>query len=179
MVESLTFCGAAGTVTGSCSLIASDAGRFLVDCGLYQGNRSGDDLNSSPFPFDPEALHFLVLTHAHIDHSGLVPKLVKEGFKGPIFATRATVDLLEFMLADSAHIQESNAERRNRRRKRRGEKPIEPSYSIEDVNAALEMMQLLEYEEWWAPQPGVRARFWNAGHILGSASVEVAFDTDA
>jgi len=179
MVESLTFCGAAGTVTGSCSLIASDAGRFLVDCGLYQGNRSVDDLNSSPFPFDPEAIDFLVLTHAHIDHSGLVPKLVKEGFKGPIFASRATVDLLEFMLADSAHIQESNAERRNRRRKRRGEKPIEPSYSIEDVNAALEMMQRLEYEEWWEPQPGVRARFWNAGHILGSASVEVAFDTDA
>lgn len=179
MTESLTFYGAAGTVTGSCSLVSSDAGRFVVDCGLYQGNRSVRELNSTTFPFEAASVDFVVLTHAHIDHSGLLPKLVKEGFEGEIFATQATVDLLEFMLADSAHIQESNAERANRKRERRGQAPIEPAYTIEDVRAALELLQPLEYEQWFEPRPGIRVRFWNAGHILGSASAEVVFNQDA
>ncbi len=179
MTDMLTFYGAAGTVTGSCSLVASNAGRFLIDCGLYQGNRSVRDLNYGPFPFGAASVDFVILTHAHIDHSGLVPKLVKEGFDGDIYATKATVDLLQFMLADSAHIQESNAERQNRKRARRGQPPVEPAYTSEHVNAALKLLRPMEYEQWFEPRPGVRARFWNAGHILGSASVEVAFDADA
>lgn len=178
MTESLTFYGAAGTVTGSCSLVASDDGRFIVDCGLYQGNRSVRELNTTTFPFEASSVDFVVLTHAHIDHSGLLPKLVKEGFQGQIYATQATVDLLEFMLADSAHIQESNAERTNRKRVRRGQPPIEPAYTMEHVRAALELLKPLDYEQWFEPRPGIRVRFWNAGHILGSASAEVVFHKD-
>ena len=178
MTTHISFHGAAGTVTGSCSLIESDETRFLIDCGLYQGNKSVRELNSRVFPFDASAIDFLVLTHAHIDHSGLVPKLVKEGFEGPIFATRATVDLLQFMLADSAHIQESNAERRNRSLERRGLPLIEPAYTSEDVAAALAHMRGVDYETWFEPKDGVQVRFWNAGHILGSASAEVVFDPD-
>jgi metallo-beta-lactamase family protein len=179
MTTQITFHGAAGTVTGSCTLIESDAARFLVDCGLFQGNRSVKELNSREFPFDPSAVDFVVLTHAHIDHSGLVPKLVREGFTGPIYATRATVDLLQFLLADSAHIQESNADRRNRRRRRRGQPLIEPAYTTEHVRAALERMQAGDYETWFEPVDGVTVRYWNAGHILGSASAEVVFDPDS
>ncbi len=179
MAATLTFCGAAGTVTGSCSLLTSDAVRFLVDCGLYQGNRSVRDLNDRPFPFDATAVDFLLLTHAHIDHAGLVPKLVKEGFRGNIYATRATADLQQFMLADSAHIQETNAERRNRKRRRQGLPLIEPAYTSEHVKTALGLLQPVEYEEWFEPHPGVKVRCWNAGHILGSASLEVVFDADA
>ena len=179
MTDSLTFYGAAGTVTGSCSLITSDSGRFLIDCGLYQGNHSVRKLNDGIFPFGAASVDFVVLTHAHIDHSGLLPKLVKEGFDGEIFATTATVDLLQFMLADSAHIQESNAERHNRKRKRQGRPLVEPAYTTEHVEATLRLMRPIEYEEWFEPQKGVRARFWNAGHILGSASVELQINTAA
>jgi metallo-beta-lactamase family protein len=178
MTTHLMFHGAAGTVTGSCSLIEADSTRFLVDCGLYQGNRTVRDLNDRDFPFDPSAIDFLVLTHAHIDHSGLVPKLVKEGFQGQIYATRATVDLLQFMLADSAHIQQANAERHNRKRLQRGRPPVEPAYTMEHVEAALERMQAVDYEQWLEPRPSVRVRLWNAGHILGSASAEVVFNPD-
>lgn len=178
MTTHISFHGAAGMVTGSCSLIESDTARFLIDCGLYQGNRTVRDLNSRDFPFDPSQIDFLILTHAHIDHSGLVPKLVKEGFEGPIFATRATVDLLQFMLADSAHIQESNAERRNRNLARRGLPLVQPAYTSKDVAAALERMQGVDYESSFEPGDGIQVRFWNAGHILGSASAEVVFDRD-
>jgi metallo-beta-lactamase family protein len=179
MSTQITFHGAAGTVTGSCSLVDSPVARFLVDCGLYQGNRSVQELNDRPFPFGAESIDFLLLTHAHIDHSGLVPKLGKEGFGGTIFATGATVDLLQFMLADSAHIQESNVERRNRRRRRRGQPLLVPAYTSEDAEAVLRLMQPVDYGEWFEPAPGVRVRYWNAGHILGSASAEVVFDADA
>jgi metallo-beta-lactamase family protein len=178
MTTHITFHGAAGTVTGSCSLIDSPSVRFLIDCGLYQGNKSVRELNSRDFPFDPSSIDFLILTHAHIDHSGLVPKLVKKGFTGPIFATRPTVDLLQFLLMDSAHIQESNAERRNRSLKRRGRPLVQPAYTSEDVAVALERMQGVDYESWLEPTDGVQVRYWNAGHILGSASAEVAFDPD-
>ena len=109
---------------------------------------------------------------------GLVPKLVKKGFEGPIFATRASVDLLQFMLADSAYIQESNAERHNRSLERRGLPLIEPAYNSKDVAAALSRMAGMDYESWFEPKDGVRVRYWNAGHILGSASAEVVFDPD-
>jgi metallo-beta-lactamase family protein len=178
-MATLTFCGAAGTVTGSCSLIESGNLRFLVDCGLYQGNKSVKELNIQPFPFDPESVDFLVLTHAHIDHSGLIPKLVKAGFKGPIYATQATADLLEFMLPDSASIQESNADRLNRKRRRRNLPEIEPVYDSGDAARALEKLHPVEYESWFEPSTGVHARYWNAGHILGSASAELKLNDTA
>lgn len=169
----LTFCGAAGTVTGSCSHIASETGQFLIDCGLFQGNRTTQELNLQPFPFDALAAEFLILTHAHIDHSGLLPKLTKAGFSGPIYATEPTTDLLQFMLRDSAFIQESNAERQNKKRERRGEGSVAPIYTIHDAEATLKQLQWVDYETWFEPKPGIRARFWNAGHLLGSASVEL------
>jgi metallo-beta-lactamase family protein len=172
-MPSVTFCGAAGTVTGSSSLVRTDSSRFLVDCGLFQGNKSVRELNLKPFPFDAREVDFLVLTHAHIDHSGLVPKLVKAGFGGPIYATPATADLLEFLLPDSASIQESNARRANRKRQRRGLPEVEPVYTEIDAAEALARLQPVDYETWFEPAPGVGVRFWNAGHILGSASAEV------
>jgi metallo-beta-lactamase family protein len=175
----LTFCGAAGTVTGSCSHIESDHGNFIVDCGLFQGNKTTQALNYGQFPFDASQAEFLILTHAHIDHSGLLPKLVKAGFKGTIYATSPSVDLLEFMLRDSAYIQESNAERQNKRRRRKGQEEIEPIYTMEDAETALGLMQGVGYETWFEPKPGVKVRFWNAGHLLGSASAEVRVDDKA
>lgn len=169
----LTFCGAAGTVTGSCSYVESDPANFLIDCGLFQGNRTTQELNYQPFPFDPAVAEFLLLTHAHIDHSGLLPKLTNSGYEGSIFATEATTDLLQFMLRDSAYIQESNAERQNKKLARRGEALVEPIYTIEDSEQTLKQLKSVGYEEWFEPKPGVRARFWNAGHLLGSASIEL------
>ncbi len=142
----LTFCGAAGTVTGSCSYLESEPGRFLIDCGLFQGNRTTQELNLQPFPFDAAAAEFLILTHAHIDHSGLLPKLTKAGFTGDIFATEPTTDLLQFMLRDSAFIQESNAERQNKKRERRGQPPVEPIYTVEDAEATLKQLKAIDYE---------------------------------
>ena len=173
MQPNLTFCGAAGTVTGSCSLVTTDSTRFLVDCGLYQGNRSVRELNRAPHPFDVKETDFLVLTHAHIDHSGLIPKLVKEGFAGPIYATRATADMLEFMWPDSAAIQKSSSERFNRKQRRRGQKEVEPLYTADDVERALELLQPIEYEARFQATTDIELCLWNAGHILGSASVEV------
>ena len=172
----LTFCGAAGTVTGSCSHIESDHGNFVVDCGLFQGNKTTQQLNYGQFPFDASKAEFLILTHAHIDHSGLLPKLVKAGFKGTIFATSPSADLLEFMLRDSAYIQESNAERQNKKRRRKGQEEIEPIYTMSDAETALGLIKGVDYETWFTPKPGVKVRFWNAGHLLGSASAEVRID---
>lgn len=172
-MTTLTFCGAAGTVTGSCSHIQCESGRFLIDCGLFQGNRTTQELNYQPFPFDASQAEFLILTHAHIDHSGLLPKLTAAGFTGTIYATAATKDLLEFMLRDSAFIQESNTERINSKRERRGQELIEPIYTMEDAEATLLQIEAVDYETWFEPKEGIRARYWNAGHLLGSASAEV------
>ncbi len=176
LMTRLTFYGAAGTVTGSCSMITTNATRFLVDCGLYQGNRSVRDLNFEPFPFDVNGVEFVVLTHAHIDHCGLLPKLVKAGFDGPIYATHPTADLLEFMLPDSAWIQESNAERHNRKRARRNLPPVEPVYTTADAARTLQLLDPIEYESWLEPATGVHLRLWNAGHILGSSSAELRLE---
>lgn len=178
MTVTLSFHGAAGTVTGSCYRITHPKGRFLIDCGMFQGNKTVRALNNKPFPFDASGIDFLLLTHAHIDHSGLIPKLVKHGFKGPIHATGPTAGLLEFMLADSAGIQESEAERENRKRERRGQKPVEPLYRLEHAEEALKRFKAHDYEEWIEPGPGVKCRFWNAGHILGSASIEVRVEDE-
>jgi len=172
----LTFHGAAQTVTGSCLEFALHGRSVLVDCGLFQGSRSLEALNNGTFAFDPRRVAAVVLTHAHIDHSGLLPKLVAEGFSGPIWCTRPTMDLLEYMLADAGRIQEGDAERRNRRRDRAGEEPFAPIYTEQDALAAWRLCRAIALEEWFEPAEGFRARLWNAGHVLGSASVELEAD---
>lgn len=147
--------------------------RILVDYGMFQGSRSLEALNNEPLPFDPSRIDAVVLTHAHIDHSGLLPRLAASGYSGPIYCTRETADLLEFMLADAGRIQEYEAERRSRRRDRSGEDEITPLYTEADAMAAWRMARPVALEEWFEPAPGFRARLWNAGHILGSASVEL------
>lgn len=173
----LSFCGAAGTVTGSCYWMQTKRCQFLVDCGMFQGSKTLKELNYGAFPFDPAKIDFVLLTHAHTDHSGLVPKLVKQGFRGPIFATSGTFDLLTFMLPDSAYIQESEVERLNRRNVQRGRPEVEPMYRLDDVEAALKAFSTVPYETWREVGDGVRARFWNAGHILGSSSIELEIAT--
>lgn len=169
----ITFCGAAGTVTGSCYWVKHKHGQFLVDCGLFQGTKTVKELNYGDFPFDAAKIDFLLLTHAHIDHSGLIPKLVKHGFKGPIYATEPTRDLLTFMLPDSAYIQETEVGRLNRRNRQRGRDTVEPIYTRKDVERSLAQFRLVNYEEWNDVGYGLRVRYWNAGHILGAASIEL------
>lgn len=169
----LHFHGAARTVTGSCYVIETPLARVMVDCGMFQGSKTETSLNYRPFPCDPEKLTALILTHAHIDHSGLIPKLTRHGFKGPIHATAATADLAEVMLADSAHIQEVEVRSLNERNRRRGLDEVQPIYGKEDAAFAIGLFKAHGYHEWFTPAPGIRARFWNAGHLLGSASIEV------
>ncbi|MFO6216346.1 MBL fold metallo-hydrolase, partial [Pseudomonas aeruginosa] len=167
----LSFLGAAREVTGSCFLVEAANVRFLVDCGMVQGGRIAAARNHEPFAFDPASIDFVLLTHAHIDHSGLLPKLTRAGFKGSIYATPATVDLLGVMLPDSAHIQESDAKRVAKRLKEKTVPP--PLYTLQDAHECLQQVRGIEYDREFAPRVGVRARFRDAGHILGSAIVEV------
>lgn len=169
----VTIYGAARTVTGSCYDVAWGGRRILIDCGLFQGPRSIEALNFQPFGFDAKAIDAVVLTHAHIDHSGLLPRLVNEGFEGRIWCTPQTADLLPPMLADAGRIQEWAAERRNRRPDRRDEPPIAPIYTEADAISTALLAEPVALETWFEPAPGFRARLWNAGHILGSASVEL------
>lgn len=173
---SLSFHGAARTVTGSCMAFASGGARILVDCGLFQGSRSLEALNQRGFDFDPKEIDAVILTHAHIDHSGLLPRLVKEGFRGDIWCTAETSDLLEFMLADAGRIQENETQRRNHRRDRAGEDPFVPIYTEEDGIKAWRASCPVDREHWFEPAPGFRARLWNSGHILGAVSVELECD---
>ncbi len=169
----LTFHGAARTVTGSCFRLETDHGQILVDCGLFQGSKTEKELNYRPFPFSAASISAVILSHAHIDHSGLLPKLTRDGFSGPIFATTATADLASVMLPDSAHIQEYEVEQLNRRSVRRHRSTVEPIYTQADVANCLGQFNTQAYDRWFTVLPGVRARFWNAGHLLGSASVEL------
>ena len=177
MSISLSVHGAAQTVTGSCYLLQSGPVRFLIDCGMFQGPKTLKALNYGDFPFKPEEIDFVLLTHAHIDHSGLIPKLVKHGFAGPIYATHGTIDLLSCMLPDSAHIQETEVDQLNKRNARRGRPEVTPIYTLEDAEAALRTFSPVAYGTWIEPAEGIRARFWNAGHILGSASIEIELTT--
>lgn len=169
----LTFNGAARTVTGSCHEFVLGKARVLVDCGMFQGSRTLETLNAESFSFNPRRVDAVVLTHAHIDHSGLLPRLVAEGFNGPIWCTQATADLLEYMLADAGRIQEGDTARRNRRRDRAGDEPFQPLYTEADALAAWGMCRPVVLKEWFEPAGGFRARLWNAGHILGAASIEI------
>jgi metallo-beta-lactamase family protein len=169
----LKFHGAARTVTGSCYLLETESAKVLIDCGMFQGSKTERELNFRKFPFDPASLDAMLLTHAHIDHTGLIPKLVKHGFNKKIHCTAATVDLCAVMLPDSGFIQESDAKFQNRRNRQRGLPEVEPIYTLEDAMNSLTRFEALDYETWMEPAKGIRARWWNAGHLLGSASIEV------
>jgi metallo-beta-lactamase family protein len=169
----IRFHGAAGTVTGSCFAIETDAALVIVDCGLFQGSKTEKELNYRAFPFDVGDVDAVVLTHAHIDHAGLLPKLTKQGYQGRIFATPATVDLCSVMLPDSGHIQEVEVEQRNRRNRLRDRELVEPIYTADDAYKMLHQFRPLPLETWLEIAPAIRIRFWNAGHLLGSASVEM------
>jgi len=165
--------GAAGEVTGSNNLVEAGQTRFIVDCGMHQGGDAEEALNFQPFPFEPSSLDFMLLTHAHIDHSGLIPRLVKKGFRGPIYTTAATADLVEILLLDSAYIQESEAEWRTRKARRAGHKAVEPLYKEEDARNAISLLKAVRYGERVHLGKGVSAVFHDAGHILGSALVVI------
>lgn len=171
----ITFHGAAREVTGSCFLVETKDTRFLVECGMSQGGREASDRNHQPFEFAAKSIDFVLLTHAHIDHSGLLPKLTKEGFKGPIYCTTATADLLQVMLLDSAHIQETEYERSMRYAKTANDNRVvmPPLYTQKDAQNCLRQVQSHDYDQEVSPHDGVRCRFRDAGHILGSAIIEV------
>lgn len=165
----LTFFGADKEVTGSCHCVDTNGVRFLVDCGLQQGQ---DEKDNRVLPFLPISVDFVICTHAHIDHSGRLPLLVKQGFHGKIYATGKTCELLSIMLRDSAHIQEMDATNENRKGRRAGHEMVEPLYTIDDVEKTLSFLEPYEYGEIFEPAPGIRIRFSDAGHLLGSAFTE-------
>ena len=165
------FNGAARTVTGSQHLLEINGFRILLECGLFQGRRIDTYELNQNFRFDPSKIDAVILSHAHIDHSGNLPNLVKNGYKKKIYATPATAALCDVMLRDAGHIQESDAKYVNKKKRRRGEPLIEPLYTMEDAADAVELFHSVEYEQPFEPAPGVTARFVEAGHILGSASI--------
>ena len=170
----IQFLGAAGTVTGTCFYLQTSEVKMLVDCGMFQGE-DAYTVNKENFAFNPNEIDCLFLTHAHIDHSGLIPRLVKEGFKGKIIATSATADLAELMLYDSAHIQETDSVMHTKKALRAGKEPVIPLYTIEDVRAAISFFSKTPYGKIEHIGKGIKCRFIDAGHILGSGSLEMWF----
>ena len=166
----LTFLGAAREVTGSCTLVEAAGHRFLVDCGMEQGR---DTYENAALPVAPGEIEAVLLTHAHIDHSGHLPYLYKNGFRGPIYATDATTDLCEIMLEDSAHIQEQDAEWKNRKAERSGRELVEPDYTVEDALAVVKLFVPQAYGRTVQVFGGVRATYTDVGHLLGSASISI------
>ncbi len=169
----IKFYGAAKIVTGSNYLVKTEKHNILIDCGMFQGNQEMERLNYENFPYNPEDIDLLLLTHAHIDHSGRIPKLVKEGFRGRIITTNPTYDLCKIMLKDSAKIQESDVEWENRKRQRSGKKPIEPLYTMEDAENSLKYFEPYFYDQRIKINDSIQIRFKDAGHILGSAILEL------
>ena len=169
----ITFLGAARTVTGSNFLVEAAGKKFLVDCGMYQGKAEEEYENEEPFAYNPAEIDFMLLTHAHIDHSGRIPKLYNEGFRNPVYAHKATCDLCSIMLPDSGHIQEMEVEWQNRKRERKGEKPLPPLYTAEDAARCLEIFVPIQYDEIIEVSPEIHVRFNDAGHMLGSSIIEV------
>ena len=166
----LTFFGAAKAVTGSCHCVEVNGKRILIDCGLQQGR---DERDNRVLDFAPGYIDYVIVTHAHIDHTGRIPLLVKQGFHGRIVATRLTGQLMSIMLRDSAHIQESDAQWQNQKGRRAGRPPVEPLYTIADAEHAMELVETCEYGELVDLFEGVRLRFTDAGHLLGSACAEL------
>ena len=172
----INFHGAAQTVTGSQHLLEINGQRLLLDCGLYQGRRDETYNRNLNFAYDPRKVDAVILSHAHIDHAGNLPNLVKNGYEGPIYATRSTVDLATIMIADSGRIQESDAAWVNKKRLRRKAPPIEPLYTEVDARHAADLFRGVDYDQPFEPVPGVVARFVEAGHILGSAAVSLEIE---
>lgn len=177
MTLDLAFHGAAGCVTGFCALVSTDTSRVLIDCGMFQGPKSLKALNYGPFPFDASKIDAVLLTHAHIDHSGLLPKLVRAGFRGPIYATAGTRDLCAVLLADAGDIQETEVAHLNRRNQRRGRPPVEPIYTARDAARTMRQFEKVRLGEAVQVAPGLSAVYWEAGHILGGASIELRAQT--
>ena len=169
----ITFLGAARTVTGSNFLVEGAGKKFLVDCGMWQGKAEQEMENDQEFEFNPTDIDFVLLTHAHIDHSGRIPKLYKEGFRNKVYAHKATCDLCALMLPDSGHIQETESEWKNRKRMRRGEKPIPPIYTAEEAAKCLEIFEAVQYDKIIEITPEIHVRFNDAGHMLGSSIIEL------
>jgi metallo-beta-lactamase family protein len=174
----ITFAGGTGRVTGSQFLMETPAARFLVDCGLFQGRDDRDEINRRELPYDPASLDFIILTHAHLDHCGLVPRLYSEGFRGPIYCTAATSDLARLIMTDSAKIQEEDTKWEQKRWARRGEEgpePPGPIYTIPEALGALRLIAACDYDKEYLLAGDVHVRFLDAGHILGSSSVELGW----
>ncbi len=170
----ITFCGAAGTVTGSCHLIEVGGLRLLLDCGFFQGTHEQDTNNRAPFPFDAKSIDTVLLSHAHLDHAGLLPRLAQEGFSGRIMCTRPTAEIARLMLADSAHLQAEEAAYRTRKARRRGEPSVLPLYNMDDVLRCVELLRPVDgYGRATTLKGDVACVFHDAGHILGSACIEL------
>ena len=169
----IQFCGATTGVTGSCHLIRTENHNVLLDCGQFQGGKAQEAMNRDEFPFDPKEVECLILSHAHIDHCGRIPLLVKRGYTGPVYCTSATADLLKVMLEDSAYIHEKDAEWETKRSRRAGGPDVEPLYTVEDADKALRQVVPVEYDQLIELNDDIRFVFNDAGHILGSAVTEL------
>jgi len=174
----IRFMGAARTVTGSCYILEAGGHRFSIDCGMHQGNAEIDKRNWDVEIYDPPGLEFMVMTHAHMDHSGLLPRLVQQGFLGRVYMTPPTQDLLRIMLLDSAHIQEMEAKWKSRKKLRNGVDDVTPLYTQKDAEAAFPLFSPVTYNETFSPYPGLSVTFRDAGHILGAAMVELTVTED-
>ncbi len=176
-MATLTFLGATGQVTGSCYLLETASSKVLLDCGLFQGGKQVEAQNLEDFAFIPRDIDAVVVSHAHLDHCGRLPKLVKEGFSGPVFVTSATFPLLELLLKDSAHLLLKDTEWENKRRERAGKSLLEPLYTAEDVEALLVLRQAVAYHHDTQITPDIGLRFYEAGHIIGSSIVQLTIQT--
>lgn len=174
----ISFLGAAKTVTGSLFLLESQKSKIIVDCGMFQGGKTMEEVNASDFAFDPSGVSAVILTHAHIDHTGRLPKLVKDGFKGDIISTDATKDLCDIMLRDSAHIQQMEAEWTTRKNVRKGEPAAEPIYTDADVEDTMQKFKIVNYDDRYRLTEDIEINLINSGHMLGSAFVELYINED-
>ena len=175
----IKFMGAARTVTGSCFILETGGHRFAVDCGMHQGNAEIEKRNWDVDIYEPDRIDFFLITHAHIDHSGLLPRMVQKGFSGKIYTTEPTRDLLKIMLLDSAHIQEMEAQWKSKKRLRHGENNVRPLYTKKDAEATFPLIKTISYNEIFEPLPGMKVNFKDAGHILGASLIEIQIEDNS